>query len=265
MEELARESCLLQNQSGMQEAVPLTEQEVQKALSTTREIRASVHIDLDIYDYWQAQAASPASRSKADIDTIVLHTPEGGVSGTLGVLNGAGAGFDWFLPPSGELYKCNDYYNYIAWQAGDWNYNERSIGIEQWNYASTMHTAPESHYNRLARLCAYLVETLDLAIRHAQNYGEYGFIYHRTVTPGARCDPDACGQSSFNMEMLLQKVADLVQGKPAPAPAPTPSKYVYRTVVASTIDAEIAKKNQEAARQRGFKDAWTLRTEKGDK
>lgn len=258
-EGLTTSSCLRVNGSGKPDPGALSVEEAHQSVirMDTMAMEAAEAVSgvpsPPIYRTYQARAATYQPRTKADIDTIVLHTPEGGTPGTLGVLDGTRAGFDFFLPPAGELYKCNDYYNYIAHQAGDWEYNTRSLGIEQWNFASQMHTAPEVHYDRLARLCAYLVETLDLAIRHAKQYGEYGFIYHKTVND-QRCDPTACGSSSFNMEMLLSKVTDLVQGKPAPY-------VVYRTVVASTKDEKQAKKNQEWALKKGFKDVWTLRSE----
>ncbi|MBA2693099.1 MAG: N-acetylmuramoyl-L-alanine amidase [Rubrobacter sp.] len=163
----------------------------------------------NIHRFIQCRGATPMSRGKHNIDTIVLHTPEGYVPGTLSVLSGTRAGFDWYLPPSGELYKCNDYLRYFSWHAGDLGYNRRSIGIEQWDFAQNMPNAPDAHYQRLARLCAYLVETLDLAIRHAKNYGEYGFIAHGTVTPHARWDP-----GNFDYEKLLSLVSDLVKGRP---------------------------------------------------
>jgi len=220
---LSAESCLLEDQSG------LTENE-RRPLSIEEAQASVVRMDTDvsvlgmgappIYRTYQARAATTRKRTNADINAIVLHTPEGGTPGTLSVLNGTGAGFDWFLPPSGELYKCNDYRNHIAWQAGDWPFNQRSIGIEQWDFAARMHLAPESHYDRLARLCAFLVEDLDLAIRAAKGYSDYGFIYHRVVTPGRRCDPDNCGKSRFDMDQLLQKTSDLVKGRSAPEPPP---------------------------------------------
>lgn len=170
--------------------------------------------------YYQAQAAMPHYRSNADIKTCLLHTPEGGVSGTLGVLSGDRAGFDFFVPPSGEKYKCNDYNKYISYHAGDWNVNVESVGLEQWNYASQMHLAPPEHYYRIAEIGAMLVDTTSIQIK----YGYGGFIYHEDVTPGARCDPTNCRKSFFDIDQFLQYVLDISQGKAGSVPV---KKGVY--------------------------------------
>ncbi len=222
---LATESCLLHDQSGY----PREGQENADGLPAEESFRASLEMDamaasLDatveaasgiaspsIHRAIQCRGATPMSRGKSNIDTIVIHTPEGHVPGTLSVLSGTRAGFDWYLPPSGELYKCNDYLRHFSWHAGDLAYNRRSVGIEQWDFAANMTSAPDEHYQRLARLCAYLVETLDLAIRHAKNYGEFGFISHGTITPQSRWDP-----GKFDYDKLLSLVSDLVKGRPEP-------------------------------------------------
>lgn len=159
--------------------------------------------------YYQAQAVTPFYRSNADIKTCVLHTPEGGVSGTLGVLSGSRAGFDFFVPPSGEKFKCNDYNKYISWHAADWNVNVESVGMEQWDYASRMHLAPPEHYRRIAEIGAMLAETTGIQVK----YGRGGFIYHEDVTPGLRCDPTNCRKSFFDIDQFLQYVLDASQGK----------------------------------------------------
>lgn len=234
---LHESSCLLQDGSGLKA-------EERTALSAEEALVGTVRLDTmameafaavegveapAIYRTYQARAATRQDRTKADITQILLHTPEGGTSGTLSVLSGGRAGYDFFLPPAGELYKCNDFYRYIAWQAGDWPTNQRSIGIEQWDYAANMHKAPASHYDRLARLVAYLTEVLDIRVEHATKYGQPGLIYHRTVTPGARCDPDNCGKSKFDIVQLIDKVKTLRRGGSTPPVAP-PSGSVWHRV-----------------------------------
>lgn len=242
---LAAESCLTANQSGEEDPTALSGGQLAEALaqtaidSATSELMDAMGMPIAdavgqprIFRSLQCRGATAMARGKNNIDSIVLHTPEGYVPGTLSVLSGTRAGFDFFLPPSGELYKCNDYLRYFSWQAGDLAYNRRSIGIEQWDFARNMPNAPDAHYQRLARLCAYLVETLDLAIRHAKRYGDYGFIAHATITPRDRWDP---GQ--FNYEKLLSFVSDLVKGRPDPTkPAPEkPGKTLHRVKVAAGV------------------------------
>ncbi len=228
---LAEDSCLLANMSGMDVTTGLDANEVTAALaetavdSATSELFDAVGLPIaeavqqpPIHRVLQCRGASAMARGKHNVDSIVLHTPEGYVPGTLSVLSGTRAGFDFFLPPSGELYKCNDYTRFFSWHAGDLAYNRRAIGIEQWDFAANMPNAGDAHYQRLGRLCAYLVETLDLAVRHAKNYGEFGFIAHGTITPQSRWDP-----GKFDYDKLLDIVSDLVKGKPDPT-KPEPEK-----------------------------------------
>lgn len=65
------------------------------------------------------RAVTRRNRTVNNIETLVLHTPEGTKAGTLSVLQGTRAGFDLFLASDGDLYKCNDWFRYVAWQAGD--------------------------------------------------------------------------------------------------------------------------------------------------
>lgn len=214
-------SCLAENQSGGVRGIALADNlDVKYGVFPPEEIEAEAEAALSamgvaekalappkVTRYYQGRAASRARRTKADINKVVMHTPEGGEAGTLSVLNGTGASFDWFLPPSGNLYRCNDYYNYIAWQAGNWPVNQTSIGIEQWDFARNMPNAPDAHYHRLARLSAFLVESLDLAIRRTRDKNSYGFITHADVTPGARWDP-----GEFDWDRFLELTLDYRRG-----------------------------------------------------
>jgi hypothetical protein len=153
---------------------------------------------------FQGRAATPQARAASDIRVIVLHTPEGHVDGTLSVLTSTRASFDFFLPLSGALYRCNDYRHAIAWHAGDWSYNQRSIGIEQGDFAANAGQFPDDHYRRLAYVVAYLIQTTATPLHYAQHYGEDGIIDHRTITPQRRSDPGL----HFNRQLLME----LVQG-----------------------------------------------------
>lgn len=175
-----------------------------------------------IYRVYQAKAATRRNRSNAQIDQIVLHTPEGYEGGTLAVLQNGRAGFDWFLPPSGNLYKTNAFAKYVAWQAGYWPSNLRSIGVEQWDFAANMGNAPDAHYDRLADLVAWLTQLLDIPVRHAA-WDQSGLVSHAQITPNSRTDPG----KDFDWERLISKVnAKRSGGKPAAAPAQ--SKTIYR-------------------------------------
>lgn len=153
----------------------------------------------------QGRAVTPRRRSPRDIDAIVIHTPEGGVPGTLDVLNETRASFDVYLPLGGTFYKCNDWWNYIAWQAGDWHYNQRSVGIEQGDYARNSGNFSQAHYRRLARVVTYLLQTTATPFRRATEYGQPGIIAHATITPNQRTDPG----SDFKWDLLMDLIKNL--------------------------------------------------------
>lgn len=166
---------------------------------------------------YQARAATRRRRTAADIDTIVLHTPEGYEGGTLEVLKGTQAGFDVYLAPDGDLYKCNDWFNFYSWQAGDRNYNPRSVGFEIDSFASTSGDWTVAFYRQVAHVCAWLIETLGVPLRHAQRYGDPGLIYYRTITPKRRSEPGL----NFRMPLLLDLLREYLKGRdPDPKRAP---------------------------------------------
>ena len=174
---------------------------------------------------YQARAATARRRTAADIDTLVLHTPEGWEAGTLSVLGGTKAGFDLFMAANGNLYKCNDWFRYIAWQAGDWAYNERSIGFEIDSFASTSGSWPADYYRAVARVCAWAIDQLGIPVRHAKTYGESGLIYHRTITPRQRSDPGA----GFKMDLLLGHIHQLLKGSSEPSKRARAEKVYFAT------------------------------------
>lgn len=222
-------SCLQEDQSGRETGSrsiaegPLSVEEAEQILSSTdstmlppeqaetRDVRA-IHLEPPpITRVLQGRAGTAQRRSDSDIRVIVIHTPEGGVGATLGVLKETRASFDFFLPLSGELYRCNDFRRVIAWHAGDRPYNERSVGIEQGDFAANSGRFPDEHYRRLAYLVAYLIQTTSTPLRYAQTYGEDGIIDHRTITPRRRSDPGA----NFKRERLMELIQGYLDGRAA--------------------------------------------------
>ena len=206
-EPVAAASCLQEDQSGLANPRALAPDEAAAAPraatppapdTLARGARPQIHA------FRQGRAVTAQARGPHDIRAIVIHTPEGGESGTLGVLNGTRASFDFFLPLNGRLYQCNDYWRYIAWQAGDWDYNVRSVGIEQGDFAARSGQFPEAHYRRLAQLVAYLIQTTATPLRYATAYGQDGIIDHATITPAERSDPGA----GFRRDLLLRLVEE---------------------------------------------------------
>jgi hypothetical protein len=198
---------------------------------------------------YQARAVTPKKRTAADIDTLVLHTPEGWEAGTLSVLGGTRAGFDLFLAANGNLYKCNDWTKYVAWQAGDRAYNQRSIGLETDNFASTSGAWPAEYYRTVAHVCAWAIERLGIPVRHAKTYGEAGLIYHSTITPKTRSDPG----TGFKMPLLLGYINEYLKGSTQPPTRAHAEKLWFATAAPALVpvcDAAV-----HACRSVGFKSA----------
>lgn len=246
---IEKHSCLLEEQHGYEktEAMPLSDKEarkvVEEAVPESQEASASGRVSRPRIDrLYQAKAATYKPRSWSQIDSILIHTPEGYEGGTLSVLQQGRAGFDWYLPPSGNLYRCNDFSRYVAWQAGSWPYNLRSIGIEQWDFAGNMANAPDAHYRRLANLVAWLCQLLDIPVRHA-NYGQPGLIAHAQVTPRKRTDPGR----GFDWDRLIRYTrANLGSGGGGQP------ETLYRVISGSFSSREYAEARARALQGKGF-------------
>lgn len=262
-DELHKESCLLETQHGYEgDAEPLSDAALDKALKEAQaedlqaeaELAASVASRVqrpNIHRVYQAKAATYKPRARNQIDSLILHTPEGYEGGTLSVLRQGRAGFDWFLPPSGNLYKCNAFGKYVAWQAGYWPYNLRSIGIEQWDFAGNMGNAGDAHYRRLADLVAWLTQLLDIPVRHA-DYGQPGLIAHAQVTPRSRTDPG----KDFDWDKLIRYTR---QARKLADPGEKPG-LVHRVIAGAFSSPVNAGKRERKLQAKGFA-AWSYEHE----
>ncbi len=101
---------------------------------------------------------STASRGAAQIDTIVVHVTQGSWSSAVSWFNDSRAQVsahyvmrrsDGF---AGQCVREKD----IAWHAGNWDYNTRSIGIEHEGYYDNPSTWTDAMIRSSAKLSAYL-------------------------------------------------------------------------------------------------------------
>jgi N-acetyl-anhydromuramyl-L-alanine amidase AmpD len=211
-------SCLAADQSGLAGAHdPLSADTAHQAQQRLQGTDAPTLGGL-ITEFRQCRACSAIPREASQIDVLVMHTPEGPCAPTLAVLDGTDAGFDFYLPLGGTFYQCNDFNRFVAWQAGEWNTNLRSVGIEQGDYAAHSGEFPQEHYDRLAQLVAAIVSVTSIPVQRATGLGQPGIIAHRDVTPGLRTDPG----DTFNWDLLFQLVAAHMGASP-PQPAEPPT------------------------------------------
>jgi hypothetical protein len=106
-----------------------------------------------------------ASRGAPKIDKIVIHVAQGSFSGTI----------NWFQDPSsdvsahyvvskrGAVAQCVHNED-IAWHAGWWKTNKKSIGIEHAGYIGNPKWFTKSMYRSSARLSAYLCRRFNIPV-----------------------------------------------------------------------------------------------------
>jgi hypothetical protein len=126
-----------------------------------------------------------ANRGAPWIKFVVIHIAQGSYSGTI----------DWFKNPrsnvsahyvvgrNGKIAQCVHNED-IAWQAGDWRFNRRSIGIEHAGYGSQRWT--DSMYHSSARLTAYLCRRFNIPVWRRYIRGHRWVPGVATSCPGRR-------------------------------------------------------------------------------
>lgn len=161
------------------------------------------------YQYYAACSDnySDYSRGSGDIDMVVIHTAEGSYSGT----------YAWFANCSAEasahyvvrssdgqitqMVKEAD----VAWHAGNWDYNLRSVGIEHEGYVSDCGYYTDAMYAASAAL------TADIASREGVSLDRSHIIGHDEVPDpdgsgwggsGHHTDPGSCWDWDYYMDLL---------------------------------------------------------------
>jgi N-acetyl-anhydromuramyl-L-alanine amidase AmpD len=118
-----------------------------------------------------------AQRPIRSIDRIVIHVAEGSYAGSVRWLaNRRSHGSSHFIVSRtgkiAQLVSTSD----IAWHAGNWRVNARSIGIEHAGYTYRPGSITEAEYEASARLVAYLTRRMRIPIdrRHIIGHHEVG-------------------------------------------------------------------------------------------
>jgi N-acetyl-anhydromuramyl-L-alanine amidase AmpD len=107
-----------------------------------------------------------AERVRESIDYIVVHVTQGSWSGSVNWFQNRGANVSaHFVVRSsdGKTAQCvrgSD----IAWHAGNWTYNQKSIGIEHEGYINEPRWFTAQMYQASARLTAFLSERWGIPI-----------------------------------------------------------------------------------------------------
>ncbi len=136
-----------------------------------------------------------ANRGGAEIDWIIIHTVQGSASGAVSWFQNPDANVSahFTVAEDGYLYQSLSEVN-VGWHAGDWSYNQSSVGIEHGGYVSG--TYEDAQLQKSADLVAYLCEQYGIPKQRATyvptNAGDNetgGIIGHDQVPGSSHTDP----------------------------------------------------------------------------
>ena len=135
-----------------------------------------------------------ANRGAPAIDYIIIHIAQGSYSGTISWFQNprANVSAHYVVGRTGRIAQCVRNED-IAWHAGNWRYNRKSIGIEHAGYASRRWT--DRMYHSSARLSAHLCRRYNIPVDHH-------IRGHRSV-PGVAT---RCPGRRFNRQRYLRLV-----------------------------------------------------------
>jgi hypothetical protein len=136
------------------------------------------------------------NRGVKQIDKIVIHIAQGSYAGTINWFKNryANVSAHYVVGERGKVTQCVRNED-IAWHAGHWGYNKRSIGIEHSGYASSP-GAFRGKYRTSAKLSAYLARRYNIPVD--RNH----FVLHRNV-PGVN---KSCPGRYFDYDKYLRLV-----------------------------------------------------------
>ncbi len=182
---------------------------------------------------WYGASSSnytPANRGATQINYIVIHVTQGSWAGSLNWFTNpqAGSSAHYTVRSSdgaiGQSVREKD----IAWHAGNWNYNQQSIGIEHEGYVTQSAWFTDAMYRSSARLSAHLAKKYGIPIDRQHIIG------HIEVPGSTHTDPG----NYWNWTKYMSYVREYAgvrspspAPKPAPSPSPSPSPSTYRQVV----------------------------------
>lgn len=162
-----------------------------------------------VYQFVQASSSnySDYSRGSGDIDMVVIHTVQGSYSSCYYWFQNsdAQASAHYVVRSSdGQITQMVEEED-VAWHAGNWDYNERSVGIEHEGYVSDCSYYTEALYAGSAALVS------DIAARQGVSLDRSHIIGHDEVPDpdgsgyggsGNHTDPGDCWDWDYYMSLL---------------------------------------------------------------
>jgi hypothetical protein len=168
--------------------------EVPQTFTTQRRRRA----DYKRADWRAAYRGNYSNRDRGakDIDLVVLHIAQGSYSGTISWFKNhrSNVSAHYVVGDKDKVTQCVRNED-VAWHAGHWGYNKRSIGIEHSGYARNPR-AFKGKYETSAKLSAYLSRRFNIPVDKDH------FVLHRNV-PGVN---KTCPGYHFDYDRYLRTV-----------------------------------------------------------
>jgi hypothetical protein len=136
-----------------------------------------------------------ATRGALIIDFIVIHIAQGSYSGTISWFQNprANVSAHYVVGRRGQIAQCVHNAD-IAWHAGNWRFNRKSISIEHAGYGS--HRWTDLMYRSSAKLSAYLCRRFNIPVRRHH-------IREHNSVPGVAT---GCPGRRFNKHRYLRLV-----------------------------------------------------------
>src|SRR3712207_4298934 len=108
------------------------------------------------------------------IDKIIIHVTQGSWSSALNWFQNsrAGASAHYTVRSSDGYLGQSVAEKDICWHAGNWSYNQTSIGIEHEGFVSNPKWFTEAMYDASAQLSAYLVNKYGIPLRSEEHTSE---------------------------------------------------------------------------------------------
>ncbi len=150
--------------------------------------------------YVQAHSSNytNASRGAGDINYVVIHTTQGSYSGAISWFQNSTANVSahYVIRSSDGAVTQMVLEEDIGWHAGNWTYNEQSVGIEHEGYVDDASWYTTAMYNSSAKL------TADIADRNNIPLDRNHIIAHSEVPGATHTDPGSNWDWARYMELV---------------------------------------------------------------
>src|SRR5918998_3855495 len=132
-----------------------------------------------------------ANRGPAQVSLIVVHVAQGSYSGTVNWFQdrNANASAHYVVSRKGRVAQCLRNED-VAWHAGWWKTNKKSIGIEHAGYIGNPRSFSGPMYRSSAKLSAYLSRRFNIPVKHNHIIGHKQVPGCAGPGGGASCHTD---------------------------------------------------------------------------